>query len=177
MLEKEMPLLRELDQKTILGGSMPMTTTPLSNGYCFFNALSYSFEGSNNDASDYLNSFVNQYGTSSEVYDKNGDLLGFALSGQQMLDFMNSSGGYYSSSVGTNLNDIANILSGGTGNEVMGVIQSQGPHGENVTHDVMINQVNSDGSYNYFDPTDNMQYNNVTTSITFAFSMEPEYVQ
>lgn len=57
------------------------------------------------------------------------------------------------------------------------LFKAKGPNGEDLFHDVMINQVNSDGSYNYFDPTNNMQYNNVTTSIKFAFSMEPEYVQ
>lgn len=58
----------------------------------------------------------------------------------------------------------------------MTVINSTGPNGESLAHDITITSVNTDGTYNYYDPTDENTYSNESLSLIFAFGLtSPKY--
>lgn len=169
MLEKEMETLTRIQASEILAGD-GLSGYYLPNGYCVFNCISYIFNnGSTGNAQYYVGQFESYYGNTAQ-YSSTGELLGYSMTGNQLMTMLESNlegsgasfGVVYLSSTG-----ITNSLTGGA--SVMAILPNAGPNGE--MHAVIITEVNTDGTFTYYDPTAGNTVSNYSGNISMAFSV------
>ena len=151
LLEQELDVLNKEQQSVYLGGDGSngySSNSVCPNGYCYFNALAYvgqlvggGYASSN--CSTYVSSYQQTYGTSDFIYDSNGNFLGIQSTHED--SFTNSQ--FYTAQLAT-----GTFLA--SGKPVMAMINSIGPNGESLTHEIVITQFNSNGSYGGYDPSE-----------------------
>ena len=144
---------------------------PMPNGFCVFNAMSYCINGSNYYASDYVGAYENDYGTSGMNFNSSGVIVSFNFEQDQLLDFVQEqAGSYYNvSQIDGGVAGINTYLNQNNGyrNQVMAGIVVNG-----YNHEVVITSVNSNGTYNYYDPTENTTILNASGAPSWVMGLK-----
>ncbi|PSL44705.1 hypothetical protein CLV51_10577 [Chitinophaga niastensis] len=139
-LENEAPVLREIDQEKIFGGSVPITTLP----FCYFDSLEYIDQqcGGTNDENFYLNSFGHQYG------------YGYMQTGVTAAQANTFTSEYFNTTPNLATNQWQGYVANG-GMIMTDIYQGVDSSGQAYSHAVVITGYNSTtGQYSYHDATD-----------------------